>query len=149
MISGTKVSPLPAGLPLQDSLRNFIRGETQMIISPEISASPYGKQWKSINWKSVEVTVLKLQMRIAKAIREDKHGKAKSLQWILTHSRAAKLLAVKRVSQNKGSKTPGVDGIVWNTDSRRMAAVHQLSRKGYKAKPLRRIFPRKMANSDH
>ena len=111
-----------------------------MIISPEISASPYGKQWKSINWKSVEVTVLKLQMRIAKAIREDKHGKAKSLQWILTHSRAAKLLAVKRVSQNKGSKTPGVDGIVWNTDSRRMAAVHQLSRKGYKAKPLRRIY---------
>ncbi|MCL1078580.1 reverse transcriptase N-terminal domain-containing protein [Parashewanella spongiae] len=111
-----------------------------MIISSEISASPCGKQWKSINWKSVEVAVLKLQMRIAKAIRDNKHGKVKSLQWILTHSRAAKLLAVKRVSQNKGSKTPGVDGIVWSTDSRRMAAVNQLSRKGYKAKPLRRIY---------
>jgi len=62
------------------------------------------------------------------------------LQWILTHSRAAKLLAVRRVSQNKGSKTPGIDGIIWNTDARCMAAVNQLSRKGYKAKPLRRIY---------
>ncbi|MEZ9120586.1 reverse transcriptase N-terminal domain-containing protein, partial [Vibrio cyclitrophicus] len=40
--------------------------------------------------------------------REGKHGKAKALQWILTHSRSAKLLAVKRVSQNKGSKTSGI-----------------------------------------
>jgi RNA-directed DNA polymerase len=63
-------------------------------------------------------------MRIAKATREGKRGKAKALQWILTHSRAAKLLAVRRVSQNKGSKTPGIDGIIWNTDARCMAAVN-------------------------
>lgn len=78
-----------------------------MIISKEISASPDSAQWQSINWKAVEARVLKLQMRIAKATRDGKHGKAKALQWILTHSRSAKLLAVKRVSQNKGSKTPG------------------------------------------
>ena len=35
----TKVSPLPTGLPLQDNLKNFIQGETQMMISKEISAS--------------------------------------------------------------------------------------------------------------
>ncbi|MBF4387251.1 reverse transcriptase N-terminal domain-containing protein, partial [Vibrio anguillarum] len=69
----------------------------------------------------------KLQMRIAKATREGKHSKAKSLQWILTHSRSAKLLAVKRVSQNKGSNTPGIDGVIWNTDARRMTAVDQLN----------------------
>ncbi|PSV30561.1 group II intron reverse transcriptase/maturase, partial [Photobacterium sp. GB-210] len=50
------------------------------------------------------------------------------------------LLAVKRVSQNKGSKTPGIDGVIWNTDARRMKAVNQLSRKTYKAKPLKRIY---------
>ena len=111
-----------------------------MIISPKISASPCGIQWQSINWKAVEKHVLKLQMRIAKAIREGRKSKAKALQWLLTHSKSAKLLAVKRVSQNKGSKTPGIDGIIWNTDARRMAAVYQLSRKGYKAKPLRRIY---------
>lgn len=111
-----------------------------MVASNEVSASPNGTQWQAINWKAVEQHVLKLQIRIAKAIREGKRGKAKALQWILTHSKAAKLLAVKRVSQNKGSKTPGIDGIIWNTDARRVAAVNQLSRKGYKAKPLRRIY---------
>ena len=139
-MSGTKVSPLPAGLPLQDDLKNFIQGETQMITSNEVSASSNGTQWQSINWKAVEQQVLKLQMRIAKATREGKQGKVKALQWILTHSKSAKLFAVKRVSQNKGSKTPGIDGIIWNSDARRMAAVNKLSRKGYQAKPLRRIY---------
>ncbi|MGX9419515.1 group II intron reverse transcriptase/maturase [Vibrio sp. RC27] len=111
-----------------------------MMISKEISASSDGAQWQSIDWKSVEARVLKLQMRIAKATREKKHGKVKSLQWLLTHSRSAKLLAVKRVSQNKGSKTPGIDGVIWNTDTRRMKAVNQLSRKAYTAKPLKRIY---------
>ncbi len=136
----TKVSLLPAGLPLQDILENFINGETQMMTSFEVSASSYGAQWKSINWKAIKQHVLKLQMRIAKATREGKQGKAKALQWILTHSKAAKLLAVKRVSQNKGKKTPGIDGIIWNSDAQRMIAVNQLSRKGYKAQPLRRIY---------
>ncbi|MGO2498956.1 MAG: group II intron reverse transcriptase/maturase [Vibrio litoralis] len=111
-----------------------------MVISKEISASSDGAQWQSIDWKSVEAHVLKLQMRIAKATREKKYGKVKSLQWLLTHSRSAKLLSVKRVSQNKGSKTPGIDGVTWNTDTRRMKAVNQLSRKAYSAKPLKRIY---------
>ena len=136
----TKVSPLPTGLPLRESLKNFIQGEKQMVISKEISASSDGAQWQSIDWKSAEAHVLKLQMRIAKATREKKYGKVKSLQWLLTHSRSAKFLAVKRVSQNKGSKTPGIDGVIWNTDARRMKAVNQLSRKTYKAKPLKRIY---------
>lgn len=136
----TKVSPLPTGLSLRESLKNFIKEEKQMMISNEISASSDGAQWQSINWKTVEANVLKLQMRIAKATREGNHSKAKALQWLLTHSRSAKLLAVKRVSQNKGSKTPGIDGVVWNTDARRMKAVNQLSRKAYQAKPLKRIY---------
>ncbi|MDC9591509.1 group II intron reverse transcriptase/maturase [Xenorhabdus sp. XENO-10] len=111
-----------------------------MVASTEVSASLNDTQWQSIDWKAIESHVLKLQMRIAKATREGKHGKAKALQWMLTHSRSAKLLAVKRVSQNKGSHTPGVDGIIWNTDARRMTAANQLSRKGYQAKPLRRIY---------
>lgn len=84
--------------------------------------------------------MLRLQIRIAKAIQEGKYGKAKALQWVLTHSKAAKLLAIRRVSQNKGSKTPGIDGDIWDTDARRMASVSLLSRKGYRAIPLRRIY---------
>ncbi|MCL1079968.1 hypothetical protein D5R81_18460 [Parashewanella spongiae] len=111
-----------------------------MMTSPEVSASSDDAKWQSINWKAIKQHVLKLQMRIAKAIREGKRGKVKALQWILTHSKSAKFLTVKRVSQNKGSKTPGIDGIIWNTDSRRMIAANQLSRKAYKTKQLRRIY---------
>jgi RNA-directed DNA polymerase len=51
-------------------------------------------------------------VRIAKAVREGRHGKAKALQWILSHSSSAKLIAVRRVTQNEGSKTAGVDNVI-------------------------------------
>jgi RNA-directed DNA polymerase len=96
--------------------------------------------WKHIIWRQVENHVRRLQVRIAKAIKLGRHGKAKALQWILTHSYYAKLLAVKRVTQNKGKNTPGVDGIIWKTPSQKLKAANCLKRKGYKSKPLRRIY---------
>lgn len=95
--------------------------------------------WKSINWKTVQYRVNKLQLRIAKAIKLGKQRKAKALQWILTHSFYAKLLAVKRITQNRGKYTPGVDRIVWTTNRQKMSAVKSLKRRGYRSKPLRRI----------
>ena len=79
-------------------------------------------------------------MRIAKAIRQTRHGKARALQWLLTHSHAAKLLAVKRVTENKGHNTPGVDGKVWRTDRQKLEAIQQLKRRGYQPQPLRRTY---------
>jgi RNA-directed DNA polymerase len=96
--------------------------------------------WSAINWQIVETQVKQLQMRIAKATRESKFGKVKSLQWLLTHSHCAKLLAVRRVTQNRGCKTPGVDGVVWRTQSQKMRAVNMLKRRGYKPQPLRRVY---------
>jgi RNA-directed DNA polymerase len=84
--------------------------------------------------------VERLQMRIAKATREGKHRKAASLQWILTHSYYAKLLAVKRVTTNKGKNTAGVDSVIWKTSAQKMAAVKSLNRRGYKPLPLRRHY---------
>lgn len=82
----------------------------------------------------------RLQMRIAKAFREGKHGKVKALQWILTHSFYAKVLAVKRVVQNRGAKTPGVDNVRWKTPRQMMKAASSLKRRGYQTKPLKRIY---------
>lgn len=96
--------------------------------------------WNTINWKTVERSVKSLQRRIAKATREGKHGKARSLQWILTHSFHAKLLAVKRVTGNKGKRTPGVDNIRWKTPVNKLSAAKSLARKDYKALPLRRLY---------
>ena len=82
-------------------------------------------------------------MRIAKAVKEKKPGKVKALQWILTHSHYAKALAVKRVTSNKGKKTPGVDGILWKSARANMQAVCRLRQHGYRAQPLRRVYIRK------
>jgi RNA-directed DNA polymerase len=99
--------------------------------------------WKSLPWEKIRQKVRRLQMRIAKAIKEKHYGKARALQWILTHSHSAKLLAVQRVTTNKGHRTPGVDKKVWRTDRQKLAALPQLRRRGYKPLPLRRIYIKK------
>jgi RNA-directed DNA polymerase len=92
-------------------------------------------KWTSINWRTIQNFVYRLQTRIAKAIKLGRYGKAKALQWLLTHSFYAKLLAVRRVTQNKGKNTPGVDGAVWKTPKQKMQAVFSLKRRGYKSSP--------------
>ena len=72
-------------------------------------------QWKYIDWKIVETNVNKLQTRIAKAVRQKKWHLVKRLQYLLTNSFYAKLLAVKKVTQNRGKRTAGIDGHKWTT----------------------------------
>ncbi len=110
------------------------------VAKPLTGASSPSKRWDSIKWESAENEVYRLQIRIAKAIREGRHGKAKALQWLLTHSFNAKLIAVRRVVQNKGNKTPGVDKVIWTTSRQKWTAAQSLKRKGYKTLPLKRIY---------
>ena len=97
-------------------------------------------EWNSIYWKVVQKQVRRLQMRIAKAVQENRWNKVKALQYMLTRSLTAKLLAVKRVTSNKGKKTPGIDGVLWQGARAKWRAVQSLRRRGYKAEPLRRIY---------
>lgn len=116
---------------------------TQMTVSPRARAGALiddAKQWQSIDWKTTQRQVRRLQMRIAKAVKDGKPGKVKALQWLLTHSPHAKSMAVKRVTSNKGKKTPGVDGILWQGARAKMRAVRGLRQHGYRAQPLRRIY---------
>jgi RNA-directed DNA polymerase len=96
--------------------------------------------WHQINWYKALQHVRKVQLRIAKATREGKSRKVKSLQRLLTHSFHAKALAVKRVTENKGKATPGVDGQTWSTPEDKFKAISSLKRKGYKPLPLRRTY---------
>lgn len=95
--------------------------------------------WEDIDWNKCQHWVGKLQGRIVKAQKEDKHGKVKTLQWMLTHSFYAKALAVKRVSSNKGSKTAGVDKKIWSTSNVKFMAIAKLKRRGYQPQPLKRV----------
>ena len=67
------------------------------------------RDWHSIDWKKAHANVRRLQARIVQAMKAGKWGKVKALQHLLTHSFSAKALAVKRVTENQGKNTPGVD----------------------------------------
>jgi RNA-directed DNA polymerase len=62
------------------------------------------QKWKSINWHQVEKSVNKMQTRITKAVLQNEWNLVKRLQYLLTHSYYAKLLAVRRVTQKKREK---------------------------------------------
>lgn len=96
--------------------------------------------WDSIDWDKAHCEVMKLQVRIAKATKQKRWGKVKSLQWLLTHSFAAKCMALKRITTNKGKKTPGVDGVVLKKDSEKYQLILSIKRRGYQPQPLRRIY---------
>lgn len=96
--------------------------------------------WQDIDFKAAEYCVKKLQMRIAKAVKEEKWGKVQALQWTLTHSFYAKALAVKRVTENQGKRTSGVDHELWGSPESKFNAIGKLGRRGYRAQPLRRIY---------
>ena len=96
--------------------------------------------WHHIDWYKVTRNVRRLQARIVKATKACKWRKVKSLQRLLTRSFSGKAMAVKRVTENKGKNTPGVDGEIWNTLKKKIDAVDALKQRGYKAQPLRRVY---------
>ncbi|MFZ0929148.1 MAG: group II intron reverse transcriptase/maturase [Syntrophobacteraceae bacterium] len=97
-------------------------------------------KWNSIDWNEAQRQVRRLQVRIAKAVKDNRWNKVKVLQYLLTHSFYAKLLAVKRVTSNKGKNTPGVDGVLWKDARAKGRAACSLRRRGYHPQPLRRIY---------
>jgi RNA-directed DNA polymerase len=122
-----------------------LREEKQMTaVQTQAGASFHNDvDWNQIDWGKVKGNVRRLQMRIVKAIEEGRWGKVKALQRLLTHSFSAKALAVRRVTENQGKRTPGVDGETWNTPKKKAQGVMSLRQHGYRAQPLRRTYIRK------
>jgi RNA-directed DNA polymerase len=99
--------------------------------------------WHASDWHKAHQIVRRLQARIVKATQMGRWGKVRALQHLLTHSWSGKLLAVKRVTENQGKKTPGVDGEIWDTPTKKATAVSHLRQRGYQPQPLRRVYIRK------
>jgi len=104
--------------------------------------------WLNLNWKSCNSKVRSLQNRIVKSVRNGEWRKVKRLCYLLIRSFSARVLAVKRVTENKGKKTAGIDGEVWTTPGQKLRAVETIALwKGYRAKALKRIYiPKKDKN---
>jgi len=98
------------------------------------------ERWNAINWHKAISIVNRIQTRIVKAVKAGDKQRVRGLQRLQSHTLAAKLLAVRRVTSNRGKKTAGVDNIKLNTPESKWQAVQQLNRRGYKPQPNKRIY---------
>lgn len=105
-------------------------------------------EWNTIPWKQVEKQVFKLQKRIYCAAQRGNQAEVRKLQRLLTKSYYAKLLAVRRVTQdNQGKKTAGIDGVKSLTPTQRTQLVQRLKLDD-RAKPIRRVNVPKPGKSE-
>ena len=100
------------------------------------------KRWSDINWTAVEANVRCIQGRIFRAAADGQQAKVKSLQKLLVRSTSAKIKAIRQVTQENGGKhTPGIDGVLCNTPTQRLALLKDgLSLQSYKPKPVKRVY---------
>ena len=138
-----KAGRLPIWSLITREFDKTFKGEKQMIVASQTVASASTDNemnWHSINWSRCNKIVRSHQVRIVKATKEGRWGKAQALQRILTHSFSGKAIAVKRVIENRGKNTPGVDGETWSTPIKKFQAIVNLKQHGYNAAPLRSIM---------
>ena len=103
------------------------------------AASRGVSEWDQIPWPIVHDRVRRLQIRIAQATRDQDWRRVKALQRFVVNSFSAKTLAVKRVSENDGKRTPGVDGETWTTPEAKWQAIQRLGSRGLRPQPLHRV----------
>ncbi len=119
----------------------------QMTANTFAGAAPHSEvKWHQTNWTAVHRTVRRLQARIVKATLEGRWSKVKALQHLLTHSFSGKVLAVRRVTENQGKNTSGVDKEIWDTPEKKAQAVQTLKQRGYHPCPLKRVYIPKSNN---
>lgn len=101
----------------------------------------YTEDWQTLPWKEIERTVFRLQKRIYQATSEDDVKRVHNLQRLLLQSWSARLLAVRRVTQdNRGKRTPGIDGVASLTPQERLALAKDLRHLNKSPDPVRRTY---------
>ncbi len=107
--------------------------------------------WNTLPWRKLEQHCFRIQKRIYRAKQSGSKRKVEKLQKLLMKSEAARLLAVRRVTQdNQGKKTAGVDGIKSVPPKERFVMAQHLHPKHWKHHkrplPVRRIWIPKPGN---
>jgi RNA-directed DNA polymerase len=97
-------------------------------------------EWKDLPWKKIQRKAFKLQKAIYQAVSRGNKAKARRLQRLLNKSYYARLLAVRRVTQdNQGKKTEGIDGVKSLNPEQRFDLTEKLKHPS-KAHSLRRVW---------
>ena len=108
--------------------------------TPTINGVDHGEVWRQADRERAQRRVKRLQERIVQATEGKKWRRVKNLQRLLSRSWSARVCAVERVTTSRGSRTAGVDGELWQSDREKGRALKRLSHRGYKARPLRRVY---------
>jgi RNA-directed DNA polymerase len=120
------------------------RGSSRMTETKAPRSDPESERWRTLPWRKFEQHVYRIQKRIFQAEQRGNHKAVHKLQKLLMKSRAARLLAVRRVTQdNQGKKTAGVDGIKSVTPTQRLTMVERIHPKQWKrlkSQPVRRVY---------
>ena len=100
--------------------------------------------YQDMDWRRCQDELLQKQQHLVEAYRAKQNRMVKNLQRQIVTSFAARALAVRRVTNNKGGQTPGVDGAKWPDPNSRLSAVEQLRNltqnpNSYRALPVRRV----------
>src|SRR6266480_706480 len=110
-------------------------------------SEPKGKTsetWSNVPWKKLEQQCFRIQKRIYRASQRGNQRAVHKLQKLLMKSEAARMLAVRRVTQeNQGKKTAGVDGVKSVKPKERLLMANQIHPKhwkGQKTLPVRRVW---------
>jgi RNA-directed DNA polymerase len=116
------------------------------------TGDPESESWNKLPWRKLEQHVYRIQKRIFRAEQRGDTRAVQKLQKLMMKSRAARLLAVRRVTQeNQGKKTAGIDGIksVHPKERFLMAEIiHPKNWKHQKIKPVRRVWIPKPGKSE-
>jgi len=116
------------------------RGTSSSIYAIDPGACTPRDGWNTLPWKQFHRHVFKLQQRIYRASRRGDVRTVRTLQRLLLHSRSARCLAVRKVTQeNQGKRTAGIDGVKSLTPPQRLVLVRHLHL-GQRAQPVRRVW---------
>ena len=124
--------------------------------APPQSKGTTSETWSKVPWKKLEQHCFRIQKRIYRANQRGNQRAVQKLQKLLMKSEAARMLAVRRVTQeNQGKKTAGVDGVKSVKPKERLLMaeqihpkqrfamvekIHPKEWKHRKARPVRRVY---------
>lgn len=119
-------------------------GYSSILQSVESDKEILDREWKDINWKSIEYSIFKIQKRIFEAEKEENYRKANRLCRLLVNDKRSILYSIYVVTKrNKGKRTSGIDNVVIKYDWERMALFYELSERKislHNPKPVNRVY---------